>query len=133
MQDRYRLSWQVMFMGEREIKQRITPTLMFADKQSGKAEESIHFYASVFHDAKVGDVLRNSKAEEPGREGTIKHAAFALDGLIFAAMNSARVHDFTFNEAILFIVHRETQEEIDYWGRLSANPKAGQCGWLKDK
>ena len=28
----------------------------------------------------------------------------------------------------------ETQEEIDYyWGKLSADPKAEQCGWLKDK
>jgi predicted 3-demethylubiquinone-9 3-methyltransferase (glyoxalase superfamily) len=28
----------------------------------------------------------------------------------------------------------ETQEEIDYyWEKLSADPKAEQCGWLKDK
>jgi predicted 3-demethylubiquinone-9 3-methyltransferase (glyoxalase superfamily) len=28
----------------------------------------------------------------------------------------------------------DTQEEIDYfWGKLSADPKAEQCGWLKDK
>ncbi|MGH9354529.1 MAG: VOC family protein [Terriglobia bacterium] len=28
----------------------------------------------------------------------------------------------------------DTQEEIDYyWMRLSADPKAEQCGWLKDK
>jgi predicted 3-demethylubiquinone-9 3-methyltransferase (glyoxalase superfamily) len=27
-----------------------------------------------------------------------------------------------------------TQEEIDYyWGKLSADPNAEQCGWLKDK
>jgi predicted 3-demethylubiquinone-9 3-methyltransferase (glyoxalase superfamily) len=31
-------------------------------------------------------------------------------------------------------VHCETQKEIDYyWGKLSADPKAEQCGWLKDK
>ena len=29
VQDRYGLSWQVMFMGDRQIKQKITPTLMF--------------------------------------------------------------------------------------------------------
>jgi predicted 3-demethylubiquinone-9 3-methyltransferase (glyoxalase superfamily) len=33
-----------------------------------------------------------------------------------------------------FIVPCETQEEIDYyWEKLSADPKAEQCGWLKDK
>jgi predicted 3-demethylubiquinone-9 3-methyltransferase (glyoxalase superfamily) len=42
-------------------------------------------------------------------------------------------HKFAFNEAISFIVFCETQGEIDYfWERLSADPKGGQCGWLKD-
>ncbi len=134
VQDRYGLSWQLMFMGGHEIKQRITPTLMFVEKQSGKAEEAINFYAGVFHNSKVRDVLRYSKGEEPDKEGTIKHAAFTIEGLEFAAMDSARVHNFTFNEAISFIMHCKLQEEIDYyWGRLSADPKAEQCGWLKDK
>jgi predicted 3-demethylubiquinone-9 3-methyltransferase (glyoxalase superfamily) len=49
-------------------------------------------------------------------------------------MDSARGHNFAFNEAISFIVHCETQKEIDYyWGKLSADPNAEQCGWLKDK
>ena len=49
-------------------------------------------------------------------------------------MDSARGHNFAFNEAISFIVHCKTQKEIDYyWGKLSADPKAEQCGWLKDK
>ena len=49
-------------------------------------------------------------------------------------MDSAREHKFTFNEAISFIIPCDTQEEIDYfWAKLSADPKAEQCGWLKDK
>jgi predicted 3-demethylubiquinone-9 3-methyltransferase (glyoxalase superfamily) len=133
-QDRYGLSWQLMFMGEREIKQKITPTLMFVGKQCGRAEEAVTFYASVFHDANVGPILRYGKDEAPDKEGTIKHAAFTLEGQEFAVMDSARAHNFTFNEAISFIVHCNTQEEIDYyWGKLSADPKAEQCGWLKDK
>jgi len=43
---------------------------------------------------------------------------------------------FKSNEAISFMVHCDTQEEIDYyWERLSAggDPEAQQCGWLKDK
>lgn len=49
-------------------------------------------------------------------------------------MDSALEHDFSFNEAISFMVQCATQEEIDrYWGKLSAVPEAEQCGWLKDK
>ena len=134
VQDRYGLSWQVMFMGDREIKQKSTPTLMFVGNVCGKAEEAINFYASVLHNAKVGDILRYGKGEEPDKEGTIKHVTFTLEGQEFAAMDSARVHNFTFNEAISFMVYCETQEEIDYyWEKLSSDPRAKQCGWLKDK
>jgi len=134
VQDRYGLSWQVMFMGDREIKQKSTPTLMFVGNVCGKAEEAINFYASVLHNAKVGDILRYGKGEEPDKEGTIKHVTFTLEGQEFAAMDSARVHNFTFNEAISFMVYCETQEEIDYyWEKLSSDPRAEQCGWLKDK
>ncbi len=133
-QDTYGLSWQVMFMGDRKIKQKITPTLMFVRDVCGKAEEAINFYASLFNNAKVGDILRYGRGEEPDKEGTVKHAAFTLLGQEFAAMDSARSHNFTFNEAISLMVHCDTQEEIDYyWGKLSADPKAEQCGWLKDK
>ena len=49
-------------------------------------------------------------------------------------MDSARVHNFAFNEAISFMVYCDSQEEIDYyWGKLSAVPAAEQCGWLKDR
>jgi predicted 3-demethylubiquinone-9 3-methyltransferase (glyoxalase superfamily) len=134
VQDKYGLSWQMMFMGNREIKQRIIPTLMFVENQYGKAEEALNFYASVFDNARVGDILRYSKGEEPDKEGTVKHASFMLEGQEFAAMDSARVHNFAFNEAISFMVHCEVQKEIDYyWGKLSADPNAEQCGWLKDK
>jgi len=133
-QDKYGLSWQLMFFGDRPIGQRIIPTLMFVGKVAGKAAEAINFYVSVFHDATVGDILRYDKGEEPDVEGTIKHASFTLEGQEFAGMDSAREHNFTFNEAISLMVHCETQEEIDYyWERLSADPKAEQCGWLKDK
>ena len=134
VQDRYGLSWQVMYMGDHKISQKIIPTLMFVGNVYGKAEMAITFYSSVFHNANVGDILRYSKGEEPDNEGTIKHAAFTLEGQEFAAMDSARMHDFSFNEAISFIVHCETQEEVDYyWEKLSAVPEAEQCGWLKDK
>lgn len=142
VQDKYGLSWQVMFMGGREIRQKITPTLMFVGTQCGKAEEAIDFYASVFRNSpdsargglKAGDILRYGKGEEPDREGTIKHAAFALEGQEFGAMDSAHKHDFMFNEAISFMVRCDTQKEIDYyWDKLSAVPEAEQCGWLKDK
>jgi predicted 3-demethylubiquinone-9 3-methyltransferase (glyoxalase superfamily)/dihydrofolate reductase len=135
IEDRYGLSWQVMFMGDRRMEQKITPTLMFVGEQFGKAEEAINLYTSVFNNAEIGDILRYGKGEEPDREGTIKHAAFTLENQGFAAMDSARNHNFTFNEAISFMVECGTQEEIDdYWEKIiSDGGQESVCGWLKDK
>jgi predicted 3-demethylubiquinone-9 3-methyltransferase (glyoxalase superfamily) len=125
----------VMFMGKRKIVQKITPTLMFVGEHSGQAEKAINFYVSVFHNAKIGDISRYGKTQSPDEPGTIQHAAFTLENQEFADMDSARMHDFSFNEAISLVVNCETQQEIDYyWDRLLAQGgQEGVCGWLKDR
>src|SRR3990170_7069841 len=41
---------------------------------------------------------------------------------------------FTFTEAVSFVISCETQEEVDrYWQKLSEGGKTQMCGWLKDK
>jgi len=135
LQDKYGLSWQVMFVKDRVIKQKIIPTLMFSEGQSGKAEAAVNLYTTVFHNSAIDHIMRYGKVEEPDKEGTVKHAGFTLEGQEFAAMDSNRVHNFTFNEAISFMVDCRTQKEIDYyWGSLTADGgQEGVCGWLKDK
>jgi len=133
-EDKYGLSWQLMSVGGRPIEQKITPMLMFVGKQCGKAEDAMKFYTTVFNPSRIDGIVRYGDGELPDKPGTVKHAAFALAGQRFTAMDSAYAHAFTFNEAISLMVHCGTQEEIDYyWGKLSADPAAEQCGWLKDK
>lgn len=132
--DRYGLSWQVMHDARGEIGQAIVPTLMFVGDVCGKAEEAANHYTSVFPESKIDHVQRYGEGEEPDQPGTVRHLYLALDGYKLATMDSAREHDFGFNEAISFMVGCETQDEIDYyWGQLSAVPDAEQCGWLKDR
>src|SRR5258705_5579660 len=107
---------------------------MFVKKQGGNEEEAINFYASVFRDSNVGQIRRYGDDQAADREGTVKFAELTLEGQQFAAMDSARPHAFVFNEAISLMVRCDTQQDIDYyWERLSADPKAEQCGWLKDQ
>lgn len=134
LQDKFGLSWQLIYADNNPVKQKITPSLMFTGKNVGKAEEAINFYCSVFKNAMKGNVSRREINEGPDKEGTVKHASFNLEGITFFAMDSAYEHGFTFNEAVSFMVNCETQDEIDYyWNKLSADPKSEQCGWLKDK
>lgn len=111
--------------------QKITPFLWF-DKQ---AEEAAEFYVSVFKDAKIHDVSRydDAIAKAAGMPaGTAMTVSFELQGQEFTALNGGPMYKF--NEAVSFVVLCKDQDEIDYyWGKLSADPEAEQCGWLKDK
>lgn len=132
--DRFGLSWQLSFMGDQSSERSLTPTLMFVGEVCGRSEEAIKFYTSVFPNSTIHFTAPYENGEEPNQPGTLKYASFSLDGQNFAAMDSALNHDFSFSEAISFMVNCRDQEEIDYyWSKLSAVRDAEQCGWLKDK
>lgn len=134
VQDRYGLSWQIFYSGEANVKQKITPVIMFVGGVCGKAEEAVNYWTSVFRTANIDAIQRYGKGEEPNKEGSLRYAAFSLLGEEFGAMDSAYEHAFSFYEAISFIVSCKSQDEIDYyWEKLSAVPEAEQCGWLKDQ
>ncbi len=113
--------------------QKITPCLWF----DNQAEEAARFYTSIFKHSKIGRISRYGTAgsEIHGQaEGAVMTVEFEIDGQTFTALNGGPV--FTFNEAISFQVHCETQAEADYyWEKLSegGDEQAQQCGWLKDK
>jgi predicted 3-demethylubiquinone-9 3-methyltransferase (glyoxalase superfamily) len=115
------------------IVQRITPCLWFDDQ----AEEAARFYTGIFKNSKIVSISRYPEAgqEIHGKApGTVMVVEFELDGQAFTALNGGPI--FKFNEAISLQVNCDTQEEVDhYWSRLSegGDPKAQQCGWLKDK
>ena len=131
--DRFGLSWQIIYAGNIDIKQKITPILTFVGSVCGRAEEAINYYTSLFPNSSIARILHYGKNEEPDKEGTVKYGAFTILGMEFGIMDSAREHEFGFNEAISFIIQCDTQKEIDfYWEKLSAVPEAEACGWLKD-
>jgi predicted 3-demethylubiquinone-9 3-methyltransferase (glyoxalase superfamily) len=134
VQDKYGLSWQLILTNpEGEERPFIIPSLMFVGDVTGRAEEAINHYLSVFKNSKLGAIAHYGAGQEPDKEGTVMFADFMLEGQWFAAMDSAHEHQFAFNEAISFLVDCDSQEEINYyWERLSAVPEAEQCGWLKD-
>jgi predicted 3-demethylubiquinone-9 3-methyltransferase (glyoxalase superfamily) len=129
--DRYGVNWQLM--KNHASRTAVLPALMFCQENSGKAEEAIHFYTSLFPNSSIIELSRYEKGE-PDVEGNIKYAQFELNQLPFTAMDSSGPHAFTFSEGVSFIVTVDTQEEIDfYWNSLiGTKGSAGKCGWLKD-
>ena len=107
--------------------QKINPCLWF----NVNAEEAVNFYISVFKNSKI-DILTRYGENAPLPEGTVLTIAFQLDGQHFLALNGGP--EFTFSEAISFIINCDNQEELDYfWSKLSEGGHEVQCGWLKDQ
>ena len=107
--------------------QKINPCLWF----NVNAEEAVNFYISVFKNSKI-DILTRYGENAPLPEGTVLTIAFQLDGQHFLALNGGP--EFTFSEAISFIINCDNQEELDYfWSKLSEGGREVQCGWLKDQ
>lgn len=133
LQDKYGVSWQIIYVGDIPMTQRITPVLMYMGAVVGKAEEAANFYTSVFKTEKP-NVLARYPEGGPDKEGTVAYESFKLFDTEMGAMDSAQDHKFSFNEAISLLIPCENQQEIDYfWEKLSASPEDEQCGWLKDK
>jgi predicted 3-demethylubiquinone-9 3-methyltransferase (glyoxalase superfamily) len=115
------------------IIQKITPCLWFDDR----AEEAAKFYVSIFKDSVIETITRYGKEgfEKHGRpEGSVLTVTFRLAGQSFTALNGGP--HFTLSPAVSFVVHCESQAEVDYfWDKLGegGDPKWQQCGWLKDK
>ena len=107
--------------------QKINPCLWF----NVNAEEAVNFYISVIKNSKI-DILTRYGENAPLPEGTVLTIAFQLDGQHFLALNGGP--EFTFSEAISFIINCDNQEELDYfWSKLSEGGREVQCGWLKDQ
>lgn len=107
--------------------QKITPFLWF----DNQAEEAMNFYVSIFKKSKLLSVNRYGKGA-PAPEGTVLTASFELDGQQFTALNGGPMYKFS--PATSFVVHCETQADVDYyWDKLSEGGKTNQCGWLDDQ
>ena len=116
------------------IQQKITPFLWF---EKG-AEDAAEYYVSVFKNSKINRIQKYPKSAEEvsgQKAGSVMSVDLELNGMSFQFLNGGKIPNFDLSSsAISFVVHCDTQEEIDhFWKALSAVPEAEQCGWCKDK
>lgn len=125
--------------GKEKPMQKIMTFLMF----EGKAEEAMNFYTSLFENSKIESITRY-KANETGKEGTVKHAVFSLNGQQYMCIDSPAKHEFNFTPSISLYVTCETEEEIDNLFKqlseggevlmpLDQYPFSEKFGWVNDK
>jgi predicted 3-demethylubiquinone-9 3-methyltransferase (glyoxalase superfamily) len=134
VEDRYNVSWQIITANEKDIIQKIVPTLMFVGENNGKAAEAIDFYTSKFPNSEKLGVLKYT-GDEGEIPGNIQHAEFKMLDYLLMIMDSSNLNSINFSEGVSLVVECKTQEEIDkYWDIFISNGgEEGMCGWLKDK
>ncbi|WP_353778079.1 VOC family protein [Winogradskyella sp. 3972H.M.0a.05] len=111
-------------------KEQITTFLTFQDDN---AEEAMNFYVSLFENSKVIHIQRHG-SDGPGKEGSILHATFELNGSQFACSDSPPIHDWDFTPAVSNFVDCKSDEDIEtLFAKLSENGQVmmplGNYGW----
>ena len=108
---------------------KVYPCLWF----DGKAEEAANFYVSLLPNSHVDRVWRSPADTPSGPEGMVLTVEFTVAGQPFMGLNGGP--EFTFNEAVSFVIECDGQAEVDrLWDALAANGgEPGPCGWIKDR
>lgn len=132
-----------MNKGEKQMEisnQKITTFLMF---QSDNAEEAMNFYVSLFDNSKILNITRYG-ANEGGKQGTVMHAVFQLNGEEYMCIDSPIKHDFTFTPSTSLYVTCDSISKVDeLFEKLSdggvtlmplgAYPFSERFAWVNDK
>lgn len=121
-------------------KQKITTFLMFQDDNG---EEAMNFYISLFDNSEIMNITYYG-ANEAGKEGTVMHAVFSLNGQEYMCIDSNVKHEFTFTPSMSLYVTCDTKDEINkLFEKLSEGgkilmplgeyPFSERFGWVNDK
>ncbi len=121
------------------METQVTPLLMF----TGRAEEAIKYYLSLFEDSKLMHIERY-QAGEGGAEGSVLRAEFWLGGQRLLCADSAETHGVGFTPtSSLFVDCTSEAQLVSLFAALSAGgtvlmPLDGhgfskKFGWVSDR
>ena len=95
----------------------------FLTFQKEDAEQAMNFYMNLFDNSEIIDLKRWGK-EAPGKEGTIMHATFTLNGKLFMCSDSPPIHAWDFTPAVSNFVECINDSELEHlFTKLSENGK----------
>ncbi len=131
LQDKFGFTWQISF-DSKTPKQKITLSMLFTQKQFGKAEEAIKLYCSLFKNTSIENMILYPK--EDANAGKVMFSEFKLNDQLMIAMDGPGDHKYTFDEGVSLAIECDTQQEIDhYWNGFTKEGEESMCGWCKDK
>ena len=95
----------------------------FLTFQKEDAEQAMNYYLKLFANSKIVQIKRWGK-EGPGKEGSIMHATFYLNGKSFMCSDSPPIHEWGFTPAVSNYVECVDESELErLFTKLSENGK----------
>ncbi|MFC4721689.1 VOC family protein [Geojedonia litorea] len=93
----------------------------FLTFQKEDAEQAMNFYIGLFDNSNIVNIKRWG-TDGPGKEGTVMHAVFHLNGKLFMCSDSPPVHDWDFTPAVSNYVECTNEKELEHlFTKLSEN------------
>lgn len=101
-----------------DLKGQIASFLTF---QKNDAEEAMNFYIGLFDNSEIVELNRWGK-DGAGKEGTIMHATFRLNGKLFMCSDSPPIHEWDFTPAVSNYVECVDESQLErLFTKLSEN------------
>jgi len=119
--------------------QKITTFITF----EGKAEEAMIFYTSLFNDSEIKSLSRYGE-DGPGKDGSVQHALFSLNGQEFMCIDSVYKHEWDITPGVSLYVTCKNEEEVSrLFDKLSEDGEvfmplddygfSKEFGWVSDR
>ena len=95
----------------------------FLTSQKEDADQAMNFYVGLFDNSRIVNLKRWEK-EGPGKEGTVMHATFNLNGKLFMCSDRPPIHDWDFTPAVSNYVECVDESQLEQlFTKLSENGK----------
>lgn len=91
-------------------KNQISTFLTF---QKNNAEEAMNFYVSLFDNSEVINIQRWGK-EGQGKEGSVMHGIFSLNGKQYMCSDSPAIHEWGFTPAVSNFVDCDNESTLEH-------------------
>lgn len=79
VEDKFGISWQIMYSKDEQINAKIRPALMFVGENCGRADEAIEYYTKVFKNSEIKAISRYGENFPPNKPEMINFAEFILE------------------------------------------------------
>ena len=133
-EDRFGLSWQFLLDPQLDKPVHVDICLLFSEGQVGLAKPFLEKALTIFPESQQGQLSYYQEGEKQVPAAQLNYGELLLADQKLVVMDHGYGGVASFNEAFSLMVYTDSQEETSrLYDLLSHEPKAEQCGWVKDQ